>query len=132
MRPLDTRGTLPLHCLTSRRSQVRALHCPPSVFASLSGDVVQLVRTLPCHGRGREFESRRPRHFLQALTRNRQKPSWSILVQIERNGPKNRSLFGLLGPILVHELSNCRLLVQHHPYHLALRQSFLRHPRLCI
>jgi hypothetical protein len=27
------------------------------------GDVVQLVRTLPCHGRGREFESRRPRHF---------------------------------------------------------------------
>ena len=28
-----------------------------------SGDVVQSVRTLPCHGRGREFESRRPRHF---------------------------------------------------------------------
>jgi hypothetical protein len=25
------------------------------------GDVVQLVRTLPCHGRGRGFESRRPR-----------------------------------------------------------------------
>ena len=33
-----------------------------------SGDVVQLVRTLPCHGRGREFESRRPRHSFQALT----------------------------------------------------------------
>jgi hypothetical protein len=31
------------------------------------GDVVQLVRTLPCHGRGREFESRRPRHLIQAL-----------------------------------------------------------------
>jgi hypothetical protein len=30
-----------------------------------SGDVVQLVRTLPCHGRGREFESRRPRHSFQ-------------------------------------------------------------------
>ena len=32
---------------------------------TLSGDVVQLVRTLPCHGRGREFESRRPRHSFQ-------------------------------------------------------------------
>ena len=31
------------------------------------GDVVQLVRTLPCHGRGRGFESRRPRHSFQAL-----------------------------------------------------------------
>ncbi len=27
------------------------------------GVVVQLVRTLACHARGREFESRRPRHF---------------------------------------------------------------------
>src|SRR5213596_939682 len=32
------------------------------VVDSTAGDVVQLVRTLPCHGRGREFESRRPRH----------------------------------------------------------------------
>ena len=38
--------------------------CDVSPF---SGDVVQLVRTLPCHGRGREFESRRPRHSFQAL-----------------------------------------------------------------
>jgi hypothetical protein len=30
-----------------------------------AGDVVQLVRTLPCHGRGREFESRRPRQLFQ-------------------------------------------------------------------
>ncbi len=35
-----------------------------ALFRSRAGDVVQLVRTLPCHGRGREFESRRPRHFL--------------------------------------------------------------------
>jgi hypothetical protein len=63
------------------------------VFASLSGDVVQLVRTLPCHGRGREFESRRPRHFFQALTRNWQKRSWSILFQIEKNGPEKRLAF---------------------------------------
>ena len=27
-----------------------------------SGFVAQLVRALPCHGRGREFESRRIRH----------------------------------------------------------------------
>jgi hypothetical protein len=30
----------------------------------LRGVVVQLVRTLPCHGRGRGFESRPPRHSL--------------------------------------------------------------------
>ena len=30
-----------------------------------AGDVVQLVRTLPCHGRGRGFESRRPRHIFR-------------------------------------------------------------------
>ena len=29
------------------------------------GDVAQSVRALPCHGRGREFESRRPRHSFQ-------------------------------------------------------------------
>ena len=29
------------------------------------GDVVQLVRMLPCHGRGRGFEPRRPRHTKQ-------------------------------------------------------------------
>jgi hypothetical protein len=35
-----------------------------------SGDVVQLVRTLPCHGRGRGFESRRPRHSFQSSWSN--------------------------------------------------------------
>ena len=42
---------------------------PSKVFSEVvdlaSGDVVQLVRTLPCHGRGRGFESRRPRHSYQ-------------------------------------------------------------------
>ena len=30
------------------------------------GDVAQLVRALPCHGRGRGFEPRRPRHTFQS------------------------------------------------------------------
>ena len=41
-----------------------------------------MVRTLPCHGRGRGFESRRPRHSFQALARNWQFASWSNLVQL--------------------------------------------------
>src|SRR5712671_5437113 len=44
-----------------------AHHCDATPF---SGDVVQLVRTLPCHGRGREFESRRPRHSFQKSCTN--------------------------------------------------------------
>jgi hypothetical protein len=44
------RGRFGFKSATARRTQHR-------------GDVVQLVRTLPCHGRGREFESRRPRQF---------------------------------------------------------------------
>ena len=36
---------------------------------SQTGDVVQLVRTLPCHGRGRGFESRRPRQFFSMTCR---------------------------------------------------------------
>src|SRR5438552_15220412 len=51
-----------------------AHHCDAPPF---SGDVVQLVRTLPCHGRGREFESRRPRHSLQPITVAREN-SWSV------------------------------------------------------
>jgi hypothetical protein len=41
------------------------------------GDVVQLVRTLPCHGRGREFESRRPRHFFSNTYRKRSIFAWA-------------------------------------------------------
>ena len=48
---------------------------PSKVFSEVvdlaSGDVVQLVRTLPCHGRGRGFESRRPRHFKSMAYRPR-------------------------------------------------------------
>ena len=75
-----------------------------------SGDVVQLVRTLPCHGRGRGFESRRPRQFFQALARNWQFRSWSNLVQ----------------------LGQCFSLVEYHPNKFALCQSLVRHSRLSV
>jgi hypothetical protein len=44
------------------RKVVRSNRTSPTICGTHRGDVVQLVRTLPCHGRGREFESRRPRH----------------------------------------------------------------------
>jgi hypothetical protein len=81
---------------------------PPHFVDLASGDVVQLVRTLPCHGRGRGFESRRPRQFFQALARNWQFASWSDLVQ----------------------LGQCFSLVEYHPNQFALCQSLVRHSRL--
>ena len=49
-----------------------------------SGDVVQLVRTLPCHGRGRGFESRRPRHSMYIFGASRQPGTKHI--QLSSNG----------------------------------------------
>src|SRR6266851_4303959 len=49
-----------------------------------SGDVVQLVRTLPCHGRGRGFESRRPRHSFQPLAEKFDSPAWEQKGTISR------------------------------------------------
>ncbi len=63
--------------MTACRSSVRLIKlsgtvCPTDKslnlqFPNKAGDVVQLVRTLPCHGRGREFESRRPRQLFNNL-----------------------------------------------------------------
>jgi hypothetical protein len=54
------------------RKVVRSNRTVPTTVTlqPFSGDVVQLVRTLPCHGRGREFESRRPRHSFQKSCTN--------------------------------------------------------------
>jgi len=43
---------------------------------------ISYISLLPCHGRGRGFESRRPRHSFQAVARNWQFRSWSNLVQL--------------------------------------------------
>src|SRR5713226_4751810 len=69
-----------------------AHHCDAPPF---SGDVVQLVRTLPCHGRGREFESRRPRHSFQK----------SCIELIETNEGANGHVFA---PFL-HPFSSIRV-----------------------
>ena len=51
-----------------KRNMDRCSRVIPTKRLAGIGDVVQLVRTLPCHGRGRGFESRRPRHSFQRVT----------------------------------------------------------------
>jgi hypothetical protein len=92
---------------SKKRQKIKDL---PLTGEKQSGDVVQLVRTLPCHGRGRGFESRRPRQFFQALARNWQFRSWSNLVQ----------------------LGQCFSLAEHHPDKFALCQPLVRHSRLSV
>ena len=69
-------------CLTSRGSQVRALLFPPTY-----GPVVQLVRTLACHARGRRFEPVSGRQLLP-LQLSRQSRGLKILVSMVRFRPK--------------------------------------------
>ena len=59
--------------LSTRRLEGQTSDCwrvvhPVKLAAGMQasyGDVAQLVRALPCHGRGRGFEPRRPRHTKQ-------------------------------------------------------------------
>jgi hypothetical protein len=89
---------------------------------------INYIKTLCRHGRGREFESRRPRHsfkHLEEIGKNCHGPLWS---KSKKTHPKSGWLFRLFCPIVVQDLRNCRLLVRHHPHNLALRQSFFWHP----
>ena len=71
-------------CLTSRGSQVRALLFPPK-----GGPVVQLVRTLACHARGRRFEPVPGRHFfILPLQLSWQSRGLKILVSLVRFRPE--------------------------------------------
>jgi hypothetical protein len=62
------------------RKVLRSNRRSPTTWCNYRGDVVQLVRTLPCHGRGRGFESRRPRHSSRASRRSRRvrQPVWRL------------------------------------------------------
>src|SRR5260370_2697101 len=51
------------------------------------------ITTLPCHGSGREFESRRPRHFLPSTCKDSPKP---IMVL---SGPRHK-LFAQPPPLV--------------------------------
>jgi hypothetical protein len=42
---------------------------------------ISYISLLPCHGRGREFESRRPRHSFEWFTKTVQKQSAAVWVQ---------------------------------------------------
>jgi hypothetical protein len=62
------------------------------VVDSTVGDVVQLVRTLPCHGRGREFESRRPRHFFSTSYEKRMVSAASFQPELQPRSILSRFL----------------------------------------
>jgi hypothetical protein len=48
---------------------------------SVSQFFISYERLARCHGRGREFESRRPRHSFEWITKNPEKQSGSVWVQ---------------------------------------------------
>ena len=66
---VSSEKTGPTFFLLVGKRYVDFLTASDKLNVTTRGDVVQSVRTLPCHGRGREFESRRPRHFFQSLAR---------------------------------------------------------------
>src|SRR4249919_3867111 len=67
---------------------------PSITRTNARGGVAQLVRALPCHGRGRGFESRRSRHFINDLAMILDCPAGAVL------GPRMARQAGrILGPL---------------------------------
>jgi hypothetical protein len=70
----------------------RGARCP-RCYAPQRGGVAQLVRALPCHGRGRGFESRRSRHCNNVRT-----PALRIRVGVPFAGVPGCGRWGPLAP----------------------------------
>ena len=68
---------------------------------------IDYITALPCHGRGREFESRRPRHIFKHLHET-QKKIWVRLGPISQRSPPPAvpSLERILESTLQHQLLN--------------------------
>src|SRR6202453_453724 len=84
------------------------------------GDVAQLVRALPCHGRGRGFEPRRPRHTFQ-----RTYGTYGPIVTSE-SGFDMGAIRTLSSNLRVFFTRPFTQIWNHHLYNLALCGSLVR------
>ena len=84
------------------------------------GDVAQLVRALPCHGRGRGFEPRRPRHTFQK--------TYGIYgpTVTSKSGSNKGPLSSSLDDLRVRFYLGLTHAGNHHPDNLALRGALRR------
>ena len=90
------------------------------------GDVAQLVRALPCHGRGRGFEPRRPRHTFQ-----RTYGAYGPIVTMKSGFDMGAIRF--LPPILsVFFIVHFTQIWNHHLHNLALCGPLVRAQCLCV
>ena len=81
-------------------SKVRVLEGPPNVKKSknIYGLVVQLVRTLACHARGRGFDPHPGRHSLPLTVMVKGKTKNALVAQSVEQGTENPSVGGSIPP----------------------------------
>src|SRR5665213_251761 len=93
---------------------------PPLTPSNARGGVAQLVRALPCHGRGRGFESRRSRHsfptaliqkayFAQLRSATKRCDKTSDSRDVSAPLPTGRACAWNLPPISAASPPGCRL-----------------------